>query len=162
MQWQGESVRKVTGGRRRPAAMKRRAEIGACTGRHPYRRGPARGLSARSAGMTSITCPPGKLRQRHQPQDRRDQKSKDRDRGEEHGKPELRAPEPAHQGCSHQDRDRQRPHHEPPGSGRHHQRTVTRITHIIQHFFSHFRDFLPLRNPFIKKPCQQSFFFQSR
>jgi small subunit ribosomal protein S8e len=28
MQWQGESVRKVTGGRRRPAAMKRRAEIG--------------------------------------------------------------------------------------------------------------------------------------
>jgi small subunit ribosomal protein S8e len=28
MQWQGESVRKVTGGRRRPAQMKRRAEIG--------------------------------------------------------------------------------------------------------------------------------------
>lgn len=28
MQWQGESVRKVTGGRRRPAAMKRRTEIG--------------------------------------------------------------------------------------------------------------------------------------
>jgi small subunit ribosomal protein S8e len=28
MQWQGESVRKITGGRRRPAAMKRRAEIG--------------------------------------------------------------------------------------------------------------------------------------
>ena len=28
MQWQGESVRKVTGGRRRPAVMKRRAEIG--------------------------------------------------------------------------------------------------------------------------------------
>ena len=28
MQWQGESVRKVTGGRRRPAEMKRRAEIG--------------------------------------------------------------------------------------------------------------------------------------
>ncbi len=28
MLWQGESVRKVTGGRRRPAAMKRRAEIG--------------------------------------------------------------------------------------------------------------------------------------
>src|SRR5512136_1314366 len=28
MQWQGESVRKVTGGRRRPAAMKRRADIG--------------------------------------------------------------------------------------------------------------------------------------
>ena len=28
MQWQGKSVRKVTGGRRRPAAMKRRAEIG--------------------------------------------------------------------------------------------------------------------------------------
>jgi small subunit ribosomal protein S8e len=28
MQWQGESVRKVTGGRRRPEAMKRRAEIG--------------------------------------------------------------------------------------------------------------------------------------
>jgi small subunit ribosomal protein S8e len=28
MQWQGESIRKVTGGRRRPAAMKRRAEIG--------------------------------------------------------------------------------------------------------------------------------------
>jgi small subunit ribosomal protein S8e len=28
MQWQGESVRKVTGGRRRPAAMKRRAESG--------------------------------------------------------------------------------------------------------------------------------------
>ena len=28
MQWQGESVRKVSGGRRRPAQMKRRAEIG--------------------------------------------------------------------------------------------------------------------------------------
>jgi small subunit ribosomal protein S8e len=28
MQWQGESVRKITGGRRSPAAMKRRAEIG--------------------------------------------------------------------------------------------------------------------------------------
>jgi len=28
MQWQKESVRKVTGGRRRPAAMKRRADIG--------------------------------------------------------------------------------------------------------------------------------------
>jgi len=28
MQWQGKSVRKVTGGRRRPAQMKRRAEIG--------------------------------------------------------------------------------------------------------------------------------------
>lgn len=28
MQWQGESIRKVTGGRRRPAQMKRRAEIG--------------------------------------------------------------------------------------------------------------------------------------
>lgn len=28
MQWQGESVRKVTGGRRRPAQKKRRAEIG--------------------------------------------------------------------------------------------------------------------------------------
>ena len=28
MLWQGESIRKVTGGRRRPAAMKRRAEIG--------------------------------------------------------------------------------------------------------------------------------------
>ena len=28
MQWQGESVRKITGGRRRPAQMKRRAEIG--------------------------------------------------------------------------------------------------------------------------------------
>jgi small subunit ribosomal protein S8e len=28
MQWQAESVRKVTGGRRRPAAMKRRADIG--------------------------------------------------------------------------------------------------------------------------------------
>jgi len=28
MQWQGESVRKVTGGRRRPAQGKRRAEIG--------------------------------------------------------------------------------------------------------------------------------------
>jgi small subunit ribosomal protein S8e len=28
MQWQGESIRKVTGGRRRPAAMKRRADIG--------------------------------------------------------------------------------------------------------------------------------------
>ena len=28
MQWQGKSVRKVSGGRRRPAAMKRRAEIG--------------------------------------------------------------------------------------------------------------------------------------
>ena len=28
MQWQGESVRKVTGGRRRPAQMKRRTEIG--------------------------------------------------------------------------------------------------------------------------------------
>jgi len=28
MQWQGESVRKVTGGRRRPSQMKRRAEIG--------------------------------------------------------------------------------------------------------------------------------------
>jgi len=28
MQWQGESVRKVTGGRRRPAVMKRRADIG--------------------------------------------------------------------------------------------------------------------------------------
>lgn len=28
MQWQGKSVRKVTGGRRRPAAMKRRTEIG--------------------------------------------------------------------------------------------------------------------------------------
>jgi small subunit ribosomal protein S8e len=28
MQWQGESVRKISGGRRRPAAMKRRAEIG--------------------------------------------------------------------------------------------------------------------------------------
>ncbi|MDD4138071.1 MAG: 30S ribosomal protein S8e [Methanoregula sp.] len=28
MQWQKESIRKVTGGRRRPAAMKRRADIG--------------------------------------------------------------------------------------------------------------------------------------
>jgi len=28
MLWQGESIRKVTGGRRRPAAMKRRTEIG--------------------------------------------------------------------------------------------------------------------------------------
>ena len=28
MQWQGESVRKITGGRRRPAQKKRRAEIG--------------------------------------------------------------------------------------------------------------------------------------
>ncbi|HUH79402.1 MAG TPA: 30S ribosomal protein S8e [Methanoregula sp.] len=28
MLWQGDSVRKVTGGRRRPAAMKRRSEIG--------------------------------------------------------------------------------------------------------------------------------------
>jgi small subunit ribosomal protein S8e len=28
MQWQGESVRKVTGGRRRPAQTKRRTEIG--------------------------------------------------------------------------------------------------------------------------------------
>ena len=28
MQWQAESIRKVTGGRRRPAAMKRRADIG--------------------------------------------------------------------------------------------------------------------------------------
>ena len=28
MQWQGESVRKITGGRRRPAQMKRRTEIG--------------------------------------------------------------------------------------------------------------------------------------
>lgn len=28
MQWQGESIRKVTGGRRRPAQMKRRREIG--------------------------------------------------------------------------------------------------------------------------------------
>jgi len=28
MQWQGESIRKITGGRRRPAQMKRRAEIG--------------------------------------------------------------------------------------------------------------------------------------
>ncbi len=28
MQWQGESVRKISGGRRRPAQMKRRTEIG--------------------------------------------------------------------------------------------------------------------------------------
>ena len=56
MQWQGESVRKVTGGRRRPAADEAESRDRSCTGRHPYRRRPARGSSARSVGMTRFVA----------------------------------------------------------------------------------------------------------
>lgn len=53
MQWQGESVRKVTGGRRRPAAMKRRAEIGrAAADTHL---GEARSRVVRTYGGNHIT-----------------------------------------------------------------------------------------------------------
>jgi small subunit ribosomal protein S8e len=48
MQWQGESVRKVTGGRRRPAAMKRRAEIGRAPADTHI--GPARTRAVRTFG----------------------------------------------------------------------------------------------------------------
>ena len=78
MQWQGESIRKVTGGRRRPAQGKRRFEIGLAPADTHI--GEDRAKMVRTTG--------GNMKVRSMRADyanvtnlqRRDQESKDRDR----------------------------------------------------------------------------------
>ena len=96
MLWQRESIRKITGGRRRPAAMKRRAEIGlapADTHIGEDRRRiirtfggneKSRALRASVANVTN--------------RERRDEESQDHERRREQRKPELCPAEPAHEG----------------------------------------------------------------